>query len=54
LWRWGRDIGLDPKKVMDEVVAAAADLGGSMALLNDNSLWQWKRGQQPRLHFQCP
>lgn len=54
LWRWGRDIGLDPEKIMDKVVAAAADQNGSVALLNDNSLWQWERGQQPKLHFQCP
>ncbi|MGZ0187836.1 MAG: hypothetical protein ACKVH0_07505 [Alphaproteobacteria bacterium] len=54
LWRWGRDIGLDPEKVMDTVVAAAADQGGSIALLSDNSLWQWDRGQQPEQHFQCP
>ena len=54
LWRWGRDIGLDPEKIMDKVVAAAADQSGSVALLNDNSLWQWERGQQPKLHFHCP
>lgn len=54
LWHWGRDIGLDPKKVLDNVVAAAADQEGSMALLKDNSLWQWARGQQPKQHFQCP
>ena len=54
LWHWGRDIGLDPEKVLDNVVAAAADQSGSIALLNDNSLWQWERGQQPRQHFQCP
>jgi len=54
LWHWGRDIGLNPEKIMDSVFAAAADQNGSVALLNDNSLWQWKRGQQPKLHFQCP
>ena len=54
LWRWGRDIGLDPAKVMDNVVAAAADRTGSLALLSDNSLWQWQRGGKPRRHFQCP
>ena len=54
LWRWGRDIGLDPEKVLDDVVAAAADQGGSISLLNDNSLWQWERGQTPKRHFQCP
>lgn len=54
LWRWGRDIGLDPEKVLDDVAAAAADQSGSIALLTDNSLWQWERGQQPKQHFQCP
>ena len=54
LWRWGRDIGLDPEKVLDHVAAAAADQSNSIALLNDNSLWQWERGQQPEQHFQCP
>lgn len=54
LWSWGRDIGLDPKRVVDDVAAAAADESGSIALLKDNSLWQWERGQQPKPHFQCP
>jgi hypothetical protein len=54
LWHWGRDINLDPQKVLDNVVAAAADQGRSIALLTDNTLWQWKRGEQPRRHFKCP
>ncbi len=54
LWHWGRGIGLDPKKVQDNVVAAAADQGGSVALLEDKSVWQWARGQRPKQHFQCP
>ena len=54
LWHWGRDIGLDPEKVLNDVVAAAADQSGSIALLSDNSLWQWERGEQPTQHFQCP
>ena len=54
LWRWGRDIGLDPEKVLTDVVAAAADESGSIALLSDDSLWQWKRGEQSKQHFQCP
>lgn len=54
LWRWGRDIGLDPEKVLTSVAAAAADQSSSIALLNDNSLWQWERGQQPKQHFRCP
>jgi alpha-tubulin suppressor-like RCC1 family protein len=54
LWHWGRDIGLDPKQVLEDVVAGAADQNGSVALLKDGSLWQWRRGQQPKKHFQCP
>ncbi len=54
MWRWGRDIGLEPEKVLDEVVAAAADQSSSIALRADDSLWQWERGQQPKQHFQCP
>jgi alpha-tubulin suppressor-like RCC1 family protein len=54
LWHWGRDIGLDPEKVLDDVAAAAADQSVSIALLSDNSLWQWERGQRPKKHFQCP
>ena len=54
LWRWGRDIGLEPVKVLDRVAAAAADQSGSIALLQDGSLWQWERGETPERHFQCP
>ncbi len=54
LWHWGRDIGLDPVKVLDDVVAAAADQSDSIALKSDNSLWQWPRDQLPKQHFQCP
>jgi hypothetical protein len=54
LWHWGRDIALDPEKILDGVVAAAADQSGSIALRDDDSLWQWERGQQPKQHFLCP
>jgi len=54
LWHWGRDIGLDPQKILDDVAAAAADQSGSIALKSDNTLWQWRRGQPPKQHFQCP
>jgi alpha-tubulin suppressor-like RCC1 family protein len=54
LWHWGRDIGLDPEQVLEDVVAGAADQNGSVALLNDGSLWQWERAQQPKKHLQCP
>ena len=54
LWHWGRDIGLDPEKILDDVVAAAADQSGSIALKRDNTLWQWQHGKQPKQHFQCP
>ena len=54
LWHWRREIGLDPEKVLENVVAAAADRNGSVALLKDGSLWQWDRGEQPKAHFRCP
>ena len=54
LWHWGKDVGLDPGKIMVNVAAAAADRSSSVALLNDNSLWQWERGRQPQKHFHCP
>ena len=54
LWHWGRDIGLDPERVLESVVAAAADQSGSLALLEDGSLWQWERGERPKFHFRCP
>jgi alpha-tubulin suppressor-like RCC1 family protein len=54
LWHWGREIGLDLEKVLENVVAAAADQTGSVALLKDGSLWQWDRGEQPQAHFRCP
>lgn len=54
LWHWGRDIGLVPERILDDVTAAAADQSGSIALKSDDSLWQWDRGQQPKQHFQCP
>ena len=54
LWRWGRNIGLEPVKILDGVAAAAADQSGSVALLKDGSLWQWQRGETPERHFQCP
>lgn len=54
LWHWGRDIGLEPAKILDGVIAAAADRSGSIALLEDGSLWHWGRGETPRRHFQCP
>ena len=53
LWSWGRNIGLVPKLVLNEVVAVAADQTGTIALLSDNTLWQWDRGKQPTLHFRC-
>ena len=54
LWRGGRNIGLEPVKILDGVAAAAADQSGSVALLKDGSLWQWQRGETPERHFQCP
>jgi len=54
LWHWGRDIGLDPKRVLSNVIAAAADSSGSIALSRDGTLWQWQRGERPKRYFRCP
>ena len=54
LWHWGRDIGLEPAAILDDVTAAAADSSGSIALRRDGTLWQWDRGGAPAKHFDCP
>ena len=54
LWHWGRDIGLEPAAIPDDVTAAAADSSGSIALRRDGTLWQWDRGGMPAKHFDCP
>lgn len=53
LWHWGRNIGLEPSRVLDGVQAAAADSSGSFALRKDGTIWQWDRQEKPQLHFRC-
>jgi len=53
LWHWGRNIGLEPSRVLDGVQAAAADSSGSFALREDGTIWQWDRREKPQLHFRC-
>jgi len=52
LWIWGRDEGLDPKKIMDNVAAVAAGSKASIALSN-GALWQWDRGDKPQNMMSC-
>ena len=52
LWIWGRNEGLEPKKVMSSVVAVAAGSRSSIAIAN-NGLWQWSPGEQPKKVMEC-
>lgn len=52
LWIWGRNEGLSPKKVMENVVAVAAGSKASIAL-SDGALWQWDRGEEPSNIMSC-
>ncbi len=54
LWMWGRGIGLDPVKVLENVVAVAADTRQTVALDEDATVWQWDRDQMPKPFFRCP
>lgn len=46
LWTWGRDEGLVPKRLLENVVEAAAGTDHSTALAED-ALWFWRRGDRP-------
>ena len=52
LWIWGRNEGLDAKKVMSNVSAVAAGNSSSIAL-RESSLWQWRTGQKPQKILNC-
>ena len=52
LWTWGRNEGLDPKKVMTDVTAVAASKRGTIALTKD-ALWQWNTGDKPQRVMSC-
>ena len=52
LWIWGRNEGLEPKKVMSNVAAVAAGNRSTIALAK-NSLWQWNTGSNPKRIMNC-
>ncbi len=52
LWIWGRNEGLDPRRVMDSVTAVAAGNDTTMAISED-ALWQWRTGTRPRRVMVC-
>lgn len=52
LWIWGRNYGLNPKQVMTDVKAVAAGNNGTIAL-SRGALWQWSRGEKPKMIMKC-
>jgi len=52
LWIWGRNEGLDPRRVMARVTAVAAGDDATIAL-SDDALWQWRTGTRPRRVMAC-
>lgn len=52
LWVWGRDEGLDPKKIIAEVDAVAAGTRSTIAL-SEGALWRWDRGERPDRIMAC-
>ena len=52
LWIWGRNEGLEPRKVMSDVAAVAAGNRSTIALAK-NALWQWNTGGNPKRVMNC-
>jgi hypothetical protein len=52
LWIWGRNEGLEPRKVMSDVAAVAAGSRSTIALAK-NALWQWNTGGNPKRLMNC-
>ena len=52
LWMWGRNVGLDPKKVMSNVTAVAAGNSSTIAISNE-ALWQWDTEGKPKIILKC-
>ena len=52
LWIWGRNEGLNPKRVMSDVLAVAAGTSATVAIAG-NQLWQWDTGESPHPLMGC-
>ncbi len=48
LWAWGGPFGIEPRRVMDDVVGVAAGDTATIALTRDGALWQFDGGAAPR------
>ena len=52
LWIWGRNEGLDPRQVMNDVAAVAAGSRSTIALAK-GAIWQWNPGGNPKRIMNC-
>ena len=48
LWAWGEGFGIEPRRLLEGVVAVAAGNTATIALRADGSLLQWDGGAGPR------
>ncbi len=47
LWSWGAADGLQPTRVLPDVVAATGGSGETLAITKDGGIWSWRVGQPP-------
>ena len=47
LWSWGAGDGLQPKRVLSDVMAATGGNGETLAITSDGRLWSWRVGKTP-------
>ncbi len=52
LWIWGDNEGLDPRRVMRDVIALAGSNKYSIAI-GQGKLWQWRTGEEPEAVMPC-
>lgn len=52
LWSWGRNLGLEPKLILEKVDAVATSSSSTIAL-SEGALWQWDRGKKPIRVMAC-
>lgn len=47
LWSWGSADGLEPRRVLSDVVAAMGGDSDTLAMRTDGSVWTWRVGSPP-------